>query len=181
MYKFLIAFSVLLAFLLIPTLSDALRWEHDLIATHQWWRLITGNFTHTNLYHLLMNLAGLWVICYLFNARVKPLLIVIGLLSSAIGVGLLFTSTHTYYGFSGVLHGLFAWYAYQEVESGKHSSWFLLAGLGLKLLAENSGFVTISSAELINARVSTESHLIGAISGLIIALLASKVLKQVSL
>ncbi|MEZ9975233.1 rhombosortase [Vibrio breoganii] len=178
MYKFLIAFSLLLASFMIPAVSTALRWEHDLIATHQWWRLITGNFTHTNAYHLLMNLAGLWIISYLFHARWKKLSTYIALISTFIGIGLLFTQTQIYYGLSGVLHGLFALYAYQEVTRGKRSSWFLLAGLGLKLLAENSGLVTLSTAELINARVSTESHLIGSLSGLAIALLARKLLKQ---
>ncbi|OBT16059.1 rhombosortase [Vibrio sp. UCD-FRSSP16_10] len=157
--------------MLIPALSDALRWEQDLIATHQWWRLITGNFTHTNTYHLLMNLAGLWVICYLFNAKVKPLILAMLTLSFSIGCGLLFTHTHIYYGLSGILHGLFAFFACQEIINGRRSSCFLLLGLAIKLLAENTGLVTLGTAELINARVSTESHLIGAISGLVIALL----------
>ncbi|WP_367869607.1 rhombosortase [Vibrio sp. B1Z05] len=177
MYKFLIAFSLILAVFMIPSLAEALRWQQDLMASHQWWRLLTGNFTHTNTYHLGMNLAGLWVICHLFQAKVKPLASAIVILSIAIGVGLLFTDTNIYYGLSGVLHGLFAMYAYQEIAAGKRSSWFLLAGLAIKLTAENSGLVSISTAELINARVSTESHLIGSITGLAIALLAPKILK----
>ncbi|GAD80323.1 rhombosortase [Vibrio ezurae] len=178
MYKFLIAFSLMLAVFLIPSFSEALRWQHDVIASQQWWRIFTGNFTHTNTYHLGMNLAGLWVICHLFQTKVKPLAIAIAILSTSIGIGLLFTDTHIYYGLSGVLHGLFALYAYQEIAAGKRSSWFLLAGLGIKIVAENSGLISLSTATLINARVSTESHLIGSITGLAIAVLAHKVLKR---
>jgi rhomboid family GlyGly-CTERM serine protease len=163
---------------MIPTLTTTFRWEHDLISTHQWWRLFTGNFTHTNFYHLGMNLVGFWVISYLFQARTQSLAINTALIALIIGIGLLFTDTHIYYGLSGVLHGLFALYAYQEVTSGKKSSVLLLAGLGGKLALESQGSSVTSTAELIGVRVSTESHLIGSIAGLAIAMLAHKVFKR---
>lgn len=160
---------------MIPSLTLWLRWESDLFSSYQWWRLFSGNFTHTNLYHLGMNLAGLILISYVFTPRVRQLQLHTGLLALCVGAGLLLTSTHIYYGLSGVLHGLFALYALQEVMQGKKSSLLLLMGLGIKLALEQQGDFTLSSAQWIGARVSTESHLIGAIAGLAMALIMPKI------
>ncbi|GAM70986.1 membrane protein [Vibrio sp. JCM 19236] len=153
---------------MLPQLSELFRWQANLVDQNQWWRIVTGSFTHTNLYHLGMNLAGYWLLAYLFHARYKRYAVETLILATAIGIGLLFTSTQNYYGLSGALHGLFAIYATREVMSVKRSSWLLLIGLGLKIAAENSGMMPISSASLIGARISTESHLIGSLVGLAI-------------
>lgn len=153
---------------MLPQLSELFRWQANLLEQHQWWRIVTGSFTHTNLYHLGMNLAGYWLLAYLFHARVKGYATETLILAVAIGIGLLFTSTQNYYGLSGALHGLFAIYATREIMAGKRSSWLLLIGLGLKIALENSGLMPYSSASLIGARISTESHLIGTLVGLAI-------------
>ena len=50
--------SVLCVLLFALGIDDALAYRRELILEGQWWRLLSGNFLHTNIWHLAMNLAG---------------------------------------------------------------------------------------------------------------------------
>lgn len=74
------------------------------------WRLLTAHITHLNLYHVLLNVAGLWL-CYgltpdLFN-RYMVLKILLLALGISLFLWLLSPDMLPYAGFSGVLYGLF--------------------------------------------------------------------------
>ncbi len=157
---------------MMPQLSALFHWQHDVTSSHQWWRIFTGSFTHINAYHLGMNVIGYWLLAYLFRTPTKGFILHTAVLALCVGIGLMFTSTQNYYGLSGVLHGLFAVYVLKEILAGRLSSWLLLMGLIAKLIAENNHMMPISSAALIGARVSTESHLIGSVCGLALPLIA---------
>lgn len=76
-----------------------------------------------------------------------------------------------YVGLSGVLHGLFAYFALQETLNGRKSSWLLVVGVMAKVIWELTMGASSSTSELINARVAVESHLFGMLSGFIFAAL----------
>lgn len=61
--------------LFTPSIDNLLAYRRSAISDGQWWRLITGNLLHTNHWHLLMNLAGLWVLLFLhhFHYRLRGL------------------------------------------------------------------------------------------------------------
>lgn len=168
-----LSLTSLLLFFTVPDLQ--LSFDRAEIAHGEGWRIITGNLAHTNLWHLLLNLAGLIILHSLFrdylgNNRL-PLLML--LLWSAVGLGIWFWCPHTqwYMGLSGSLHGLFVWGAMQDIRHGRRTSgWLLLAGVGLKLAMDfyNAGESPMST--LIGARVHIESHLIGAGAGLLLGL-----------
>ncbi len=112
-----------------------------------------------------MNLAGLWIISYLFQPSKKQLALAMLVISLVTGVALLFSSIQIYVGLSGTLHGLFGLFALNEALSGRRSSWLLVLGLITKIAWEQLIGPSSTTGELINARVAIEAHLAGAIAG----------------
>lgn len=153
----------------LPYLQSLVIWNGELIQNGQWWRILSGNMTHTNTIHLTMNIAALWIIAYLFTPSTKNLLGTLISLSIIVGLGLLFTNLGSYAGLSGVLHGLFTYYALSEALRGRKSSWLLVVGGIVKVAHEQFYGASSNTAELISAEVATQSHLIGGIAGLVLA------------
>ncbi|MCG9598031.1 rhombosortase [Vibrio sp. Isolate25] len=177
----LIAISLVCLGVQFEPLASLTYWHYQLISEGQWWRILTGNFTHTNYAHLGMNLAGLWVITYLFKPRVTSLLCVLFVISLSVGVLNLTTSMTSYVGLSGVLHGIFAYYALLESLQGRKGSWLLVIGVLAKVGWEMTMGASQSTSELINARVAVESHLFGALAGLVLAFVTTKLNFQTTL
>lgn len=173
MYPLLIVISLVMALAQWPALQPFITWDARFIADGQWWRLLSGNFTHTNLIHLGMNTAGLWVIAFFFRSitQAKEWLAVLLVSSLLVGVTLLASDIQVYLGLSGTLHGLFAYYALKESLSGRKSSWLLIVGVLAKVAYECLIGAPESTASMINARVATEAHLVGMLSGLALGLL----------
>ncbi|MCW8334663.1 rhombosortase [Vibrio paucivorans] len=167
----LLATSLICLALQFEPMQAYAAWNIHSIADGQWWRILTGNFTHTNFAHLGMNLAGLWVICYLFKPSAKTLLFALVILSLFVGVGNIFTDMTTYVGLSGALHGLFGYFALQEVLQGRKGSLLLVAGLIAKVLWEHLIGASESTSAMINAKVAIEAHLSGSLGGFALALL----------
>ncbi|WP_368163904.1 rhombosortase [Aeromonas sp. R6-2] len=168
--------SLLLLLLWLSVPSDALSFQREAIAHGQWWRIITGNLVHTNGWHLSLNLVGLWLLAQIFHDELNSrcLLTVLGLcaLGVTLGIWLWCPQTQWYMGLSGALHGLFAWGVVQEL-GRRRSAGLLLIGLLLKLYIDwQGGDSGGPSAALIGARVHVESHLIGAMAGLLLGLLS---------
>ena len=153
-----------------PTKSYAI-WNVYEIHQGQWWRIVTGNLTHTNFAHLAMDLAGLWVICFLFQPKTKSFLLVFLYLSVVVGVSLLFTNITSYLGLSGILHGLFAYYALLEALRGRRSSWLLVIGVVGKVIWEHIFGPSATTSEWIHAPIAIQAHLAGTVGGLVLALL----------
>ncbi|WP_070963700.1 rhombosortase [Vibrio sonorensis] len=152
-------------------------WYRPEIEQGQWWRILTGNLTHTNFAHLGMNMAGLWVITWLFKPHRNDLIKVILLAALFVGMGNLFTPATSYAGLSGILHGIFGYCALKEVFHGRKSSLLLVFGLIGKLAWEHFVGASESTAAMIGARVAVEAHLYGAVGGLLMALI-ERVLKR---
>lgn len=112
-----------------------------------------------------MNLAGLWIISYLFQPTRKQLISALALISLVTGLVLLLSSIHIYVGLSGALHGLFGLFALREALNGRKSSWLLVLGLVAKIAWEQLVGPSSTTGELINARVAIEAHLAGALAG----------------
>ncbi|QSX31635.1 rhombosortase [Shewanella cyperi] len=167
--------SLLSIGLFFLSLDDVLAFRRDAIDQGEYWRLISGNLLHTNHWHLLMNLAGLWVIYSLhhFHYRIWPLLALLLALCTLEGLGLYlgYPQLWGYVGLSGILHGLFAFGALLDIRRGYRSGYLLLLGVILKVSWENTMGASNGVTELIGARVATESHLVGLVSGIALGLL----------
>ncbi|EFP97349.1 rhombosortase [Vibrio caribbeanicus] len=169
LFILLVAISLVCLSFQFEPLSSVTNWQRDLIQDGQWWRILTGNFTHTNFTHLFMNVVGLWIITSIF--RPSPLLLLLNVIVISIAVGLLnfLSSMYSYVGLSGVLHGLFASFALNEALNGRKSSWLLVVAVLIKVAWESIMGGSDTTSEWIQARIAVESHLYGALSGLILA------------
>ncbi len=171
LYLLLVVISALCFGLQFEPLHSLSQWQRGDILAGQWWRILTGNFTHTNFAHLAMNLLGLWVISSIFKPKAQALILALLVASLAVGIGNLATSMNIYVGLSGALHGLFGYFALLEALSGRRSSWLLVTGLIAKIVWEHIFGASETTSAMIHARVAIESHLAGALSGLALALL----------
>ncbi|WP_047046717.1 rhombosortase [Vibrio mexicanus] len=172
LYLVLLTLSLACLGLQFEPLHSLVIWHRDLVANGQWWRIVTGNFTHTNFNHLAMNLAGLWLILSLFKPQTHRWLAVLFTSAFAVGISAEYSQFTTYAGLSGVLHGLFGYFAFKEALSGRKSSYILVLGLLAKIAWEQYSGPSQSIGAMINATVATEAHLVGAATGLFLAALS---------
>lgn len=144
-------------------------WDNTAIIHGEWWRIVTGNFTHTNFYHLGMNIAALWFIIWIFKPTSRQFVGLLALNSVVIGAALFISSLTHYVGLSGVLHGLFAFWALQEALNGRRTSWILCGAVVAKIVWEQTVGPAHETQVLIGARVATQAHLTGMLTGFIAA------------
>lgn len=117
-----------------------LDYNRELIIDGEYWRLFSGNFNHTNIYHLLLNLSALAVMAGLhyryYSSGIYACLII--LLSIGVGTGILWLSPETqlYVGLSGVLHGIIVVGAILDITQRYYSGYLLLVGTVIKVINE---------------------------------------------
>lgn len=156
-----------------PRTHAALRYERPALAAGEWWRLLSAHLVHLDLGHLLMNLAGLLVIWWLYaaDARLRDWALVALGSALAIGLGLWFLepSVLWYVGLSGVLHGLWAGGGVAAFGRWPLESAVTLALLAGKLLLEGM-HGALSTGLGSTLPVVTSAHAFGALGGFAVAL-----------
>ena len=140
----------------------------------KFWRLITGHFVHTNLNHLLLNLAGLIMLWALHGDHYTYKTYFANFTTAAIicsaGIYFFTPEMSRYVGLSGILHGIFVWGAIKDIQKKWNSGYLLLIGVFGKVLYEQVYGASADVETLINAKVAIDAHLYGAIGGLIVPL-----------
>lgn len=170
----------LMALLLVTELlgdwgRQHLRYDRGLIEAGQWWRLLTCNFVHLGWWHWFLNEMGLIVLVLLCPQPLPPLVWVrrLILLSLGMSAGLYFfvPQISSYVGMSGIIHGLFVLGLVPQVLKKDLISLcclvYLLGKLGWELVTG----APLSDEQAIGGHVAIESHLFGAISAFLYALL----------
>lgn len=157
----------------IPVLHQLMVWDRADILAGQWWRIVTGNLTHTNTAHLAMNLAGLVGVAFVHRQYYegRSLVPMVGVMMVVIGGVMFFAPFDWYAGLSGVLHGLFVWGVVRDIQHKMALGWLLLIGVVAKLGYEVYAGGDAMAADLIGASVAYQAHWAGAITGLVFALL----------
>lgn len=153
-------------------------WDKSAIEAGQWWRILTGNFAHTNFEHFAMNIIVLWIIALIFRPKAFHYFIITMVVNVGVGVGLLATTLAQYVGLSGTLHGIFVYFALLECFQGRRSSWLLVAGVIAKVLWEQLVGPSSYTQALIQAPVAIQAHLIGLVWGGIGILIYQKFIYQ---
>lgn len=170
----LIAVAALAATLLGDAGRELLRYEHDALHNGEAWRLLTGHLVHANLAHCALNLAGLFSIHVVFANQITARGSAAAFLSLAMAVsaGLYFFSSgiQWYVGLSGVLHGMFAMYAFSAALTGSRVYALATAAVIGKVIYELIAGPSEDTAGLIGMHVIVDAHLYGMVSGLVIAL-----------
>lgn len=171
--KAILIFTILL--FLLQSFQNQLVWNRPEIEAGQWYRIITGNLIHSNYPHLFLNLAGLWIAGLLFvdSMNSKTFLLSTIILSLFVGLGLYYFSTDLmkYYGFSGVLYGLFIVGGTSLILQKDYITGFLLyLFIGGKIIWDSLYGASKSSAELIGVPVAVDAHISGAVGAILISL-----------
>lgn len=144
------------------------------ISNGELWRIVSGNFTHSNFPHLFLNLAGLWIFTFLFidTLKTKTFIVSTTFLSIFVGLGLYLLNPELtrYYGFSGVLYGLFICGAtgailHKDLFTGASVIIFIIGKVIWDLYYGGNS----SSEELIGIPVAVDAHLYGLIGAMIIS------------
>ena len=155
-------------------LGEALRFDRVSIDAGHWWLLLSCNFVHLGISHLLLNLAGLALIYFLLWSNYDNSGWIFITLVSSLGVGLgLYLwnpELRWYVGFSGTLHGLIIAGAIADLKRYPVSGAILLALVIGKLIWEQLYGAMPGSAEIAGGNVVVNSHLYGAICGAFCAL-----------
>ncbi|MDP2562704.1 rhombosortase [Psychrobium sp. 1_MG-2023] len=153
------------------TVLMQLEFNRELIAKGEYWRLLTGNFLHTNHWHLLFNLVGLLFLSYMYNPHFPPLKFSFFVLTNAALLGcalyLFSPNIELYVGLSGVLHGLFVYGCLSDIKTGDKVSYVLLGAVIAKVVYESIYGASVKMSELIDANVATDAHLFGALIAII--------------
>ncbi len=166
----------------IPNLHWLFVWQKDAIFIGQWWRIVTGNITHTNWNHLALNLAGLTVWCGFYRDLYHQCRTPVLTISIMIAIGVIsqFTSLVSFSGFSGVLYGLFMWSGVRDIMQKRVFSGGLVVVAIVTKLAYD--LITQGNEPLmqnfINANIAYQAHIIGAMFGGLWALLESSLTQK---
>ncbi len=151
-----------------------LRYDREGILHGEIWRVFTAHIVHLGWQHLLMNLAGLFLIWALFGRMLGNRAWIMVLLLSAIAItlGLMFFNIHIrwYVGLSGVLHGLFLTGALLAIYAGYRAEILLLVFIIGKLAWEQHNGPLPGSAAMAGGNVLVDAHLYGAIAGVLAAM-----------
>ena len=170
LYLVLILLSLTSITALYEPILSLFVWDKTAIAAGQWWRILSGNFAHTNFAHCMLNLTALWLIALIFKPQGQRYLIIILCINLGVGLGLMVSDLHQYVGLSGTLHGVFIYFALRECLDGQRSSLLLVLAVALKVIWEQWQGPLPFSHSLIQAPVAIQAHLTGAIVGSMLAI-----------
>ena len=151
----------------------ALRFDRPAIEAGEWYRLLTGHFTHLGWPHVLFNGVGS-ALCWLLVGHAYSLLqwsyvILVCLVVMDLGFWLLLPGLDWYVGLSGLLHGILAAGAVEGLRRRAPEQMLILATLLAKVGYEAVAGPLPGSESAAGGPVVTEAHLFGTIGGLLAA------------
>ncbi|MEJ1335932.1 MAG: rhombosortase [Candidatus Sedimenticola sp. (ex Thyasira tokunagai)] len=160
--------ALLLYWLLGPA-PEALVYEREAIAAGEWWRLLTGHWVHSDLQHLLFDVAGLAITAYLFEkSPLWQLLLLLATATVVIDAWLWWQMPwmQAYCGLSGLLNALLACGLLTLWRSRNDPAYLLIGSLAtLKIAVEisqgNAIFTSTAWAAV------PEAHAAGLVAGLL--------------
>lgn len=171
---FLVSSISLVIYLADPQASELLRYQRDLIAQGELWRLVTGHFCHLGAMHLGLNLLGMWLIFMLFpqtlSLKTGAVILLSSMMACSGGLWILAPQVESYVGLSAALHGLIMGAAVIDFRQHVFTNSLLLLGVLAKVLWENSPYYSDTMSNLIGGYVLVQSHLFGAVSGAVAGL-----------
>ncbi len=163
----------------IESLGDAgrllLRYERELVAQGEWWRLLTGHIVHLGWTHFALNVMGLALMWALFfpdySLRSWALILSCSLIAIDAAFFFIERDVRWYVGLSGVLHGVMAAGTLAYVRRREPGAWILLPFLVGKLLYEQFVGTMPYSLDSSGGPVVVDAHLYGVL-GAVVAVVA---------
>lgn len=163
---------ICLTSLLPASTVHSLALVHDEVSKGEIWRIFTSQFVHLGFNHTMLNLVGYLIVSASFREDISPKEEMITLAICSLGVGLgiyLFNPEIGWYvGLSGAIYGILTHYLIIGWQRSAILSGFFGVYLIGKFIYEQmiAGPDTVT-AGLIGGAVAIDSHLYGAITGLV--------------
>jgi len=171
-FSVVVMIVISLTTLLPDHIIHSLALVHDRISQGELWRIVTSQFVHLGFNHTVLNLVGYLIVSASFREDIVPREEMIALALSVLGVGIgiyLFNPEINWYvGLSGAIYGILTHY----LIVGWRRSAILSAFFGVFLLGKFyyeqcvAGPDTVT-ADIIGGAVAIDSHLYGALTGLV--------------
>ncbi len=165
----LLSFCIVLIMLGGESASQWLRYDRLAIMQGEYWRLLTAHLTHLGWSHLLLNLAGLFLLWILLGDVLSRtgwiLLLLVSALAISAGLWLFDPQLRWYVGLSGVLHGMLLGGALLLALNGSREGIYLLLVCVGKLLWEQFMGPMPGSEATAGGKVIVNAHLYGAVAG----------------
>ncbi|TWU56866.1 Rhomboid family protein [Rubripirellula tenax] len=170
----IIAASALIAFA-FPSIATSCQVDFDLIGDGQWWRVLTGHFTHFDGSHLFWDLlmfVALGVACERKHRRLFPIAMAVMAAGITASIGYWCDSIGIYRGLSGIDTGLFVWFVIDQCRASwsanekKTAAMWLIPAIGL--VGKSIYEATTGQTMFVDSSTFTplvESHLAGAAIG----------------
>ncbi|MCJ0763894.1 rhombosortase [Variovorax terrae] len=156
-----------------PPAYALLRYERGLVHAEPW-RIVSAHWVHLGAWHCALNMGGLlaWAV-WLGQGSWRRHAAVIAALCAVTGAGLFaFPGISNYAGFSGVLYGLFAYSFAHRVRAGRRIFLLGLLALAARMAWQLAGPPSLEEEALIGGTIVAQAHLIGALAGCAIGLMA---------
>jgi len=172
-----VAFFIIIASLIPDTFLETLYLKPNKVFGGELWRIITGQFLHSNNAHMWMNIAGLALVWALHGDHYRIHHFWVLSITGMLLVGLLvtlFSEYGIYTGFSGVLHFLLAYGAMIDIKNKDKTGYLLIMGLLAKVAYENVFGAAQSTEQLIEASVAVDAHAFGLVTGFLLFLIIKK-------
>ena len=152
-------------------LDIELRYDRHAIQQGSLWLLISGNYVHLGWGHVILNLAGLFMVWWFFIGDFKQYEWLVIFLVSGLFVtcGLYLYNPHLiwYVGLSGLLHGLFLAGGLRLLATEFKFAAVLIIAIVGKLMYEQMMGSLPGTSEMSGGPVVVNSHLFGAIGGVV--------------
>ncbi|MCW8828183.1 MAG: rhombosortase [Gammaproteobacteria bacterium] len=165
----MVAVMVTLLMLWGESASALLRYDRDGLARGELWRAVTGHFVHLGWSHLLLNLAGLFLVWLLVGEALsrRGWLLLLSSCSVFLGAALwLFSPLLQWYvGLSGLLHGMLFAGALVQFGGGDRGGAVLGLLVIIKLLWEQRLGPLPGSESVAGGAVIVAAHLYGTVAG----------------
>ena len=146
-----------------------LRYSREGVQHGEWWLLITGNLVHLGWNHLILNLAGLFMVWWFYDDEFSVLewiwIFVVSGLFVTVGLYFLDPGLIWYVGLSGLLHGLFIAGGIRLLGRDTRFAVMLLALFAAKLTYEQLVGSLPGTTDMAGGPVVVDAHLYGGIGG----------------
>ena len=152
---------------------EILKYDRLAIANGDYWRLLSGHFSHLGPEHLLLNLAGLVLVWLLVGRQYTTpqwtFVTAFSLVIITLGFWYADPNLIWYVGLSGLLHGLLIAGAIRGIRTQTMESAIVLVAVAGKLIYEQLVGPLPGSEATAGGAVITNAHLYGAIGGALAA------------
>ena len=168
----LVLASILGLSLMPDSLHSLLELRHRPVQNGEWWRLYTCHFVHLSFNHTLLNLAGYSIVAFSFREEISALreLTMLAIATSAVGFGIYYLNPemYSYVGLSGAIYGVLVAFVIIGYNQTPLIASGFLGFIVIKFIYEAAiGGASPETEAFIGGKVASDSHLYGALSGIL--------------